>query len=868
MLQLGSRASLAVLLSPVIAAASLIAGCAGPDAAGPTAAASMGTTQTFSLSLPQQDSSPDTGGAMALPLYHLGPVDLAEPEDRDRLDRKGSAAFGPHRQSVTRQMSQLSTRRLTKSAMDSMERTGSAPSMSMALSADATPMATGAVVATYTPAQIRAAYALPALPAVGSSLTSAQAAQLGAGQTIYIVDAQHDPNVAAELSTFSTKFGLPACTATTLTPATSLPLAAAPTGSCSLVVAYASATGVLTATPPAFDAGWATEIALDVQWAHATAPLARIVLIEAPDASLNSLLAAVRLANGMGPGIVSMSFGAAEGNWTASVDTAFAGTGMSYFAAAGDSGAAVNWPAVSTRVVAVGGSSLSWSGTSPRREVVWNLSGGARSLYVAAPAWQSGAVPGMLTTGSRAVSDVAFNADPATGQYVVTIAPGSTTPGWVSAGGTSLAAPQWAGIAAIANATRALAGQARLGAPHTQLYALAAQATTYARAFADITSGSNGSCGTCSAGTGYDLPTGLGTPNVTDLLGSLAGPAPAAAPVVLAGNVSGTSGTPLSFPVTVTAANAVSLSLLSAPAGVTVSTAGVVSWAAPTTGTYSVVVYARDTVNGLTGQGSYTVSIAAPLPPVVTAATLSATAGTAFNYAVQVVAPNAVTYTLGAAPTGLAVSTAGVLTWTSPVAGSYPFSVVARDTRTGLTGQASFTLTVAPPRPPVIAAATVSGIAGRALTYSVSATAANPLTFSLSGAPAGLAIDANGLLSWSAPVAGKYSVTVTVKDRVTGLSASAVLSLTIVPAGPVLSATTLSGAVGRLLTGSISFSDATSTSLSFTISGVPSGMSLGLSGSAISISWTPPVAGTWSLSVSARDGNGLTSTLVVPVTVK
>ena len=115
----------------------------------------------------------------------------------------------------------------------------------------------------------------------------------------------------------------------------------------------------MTAAAPAYESGWATEIALDVQWAHATAPLARIVLIEAADASLNSLLGGVKLANAMGAGAVSMSFGANEGNYTASVDAAFTGAGMTYLAATGDWGAAVSWPSVSPKVLAVGGTSLS-----------------------------------------------------------------------------------------------------------------------------------------------------------------------------------------------------------------------------------------------------------------------------------------------------------------------------------------------------------------------------------------------------------------------------------------------------------------------------------------------------------------------------
>ena len=234
----------------------------------------------------------------------------------------------------------MSSQRLTVQALESARRVRA---LAVASGGAVTPAATGGAASTYSPAQIRAAYSLPTLPAAGTVLTASQAAQLGAGQTIYIVDAQHDPNVAAELAAFNQKFGLPACATRTISPGAALPLAAASTtAGCEIAVVYGTAVGTMTPAAPAYDAGWATEIALDVQWAHATAPLARIVLIEAPDASLNSLLGAVKLANAMGPGSVSMSFGGGEGSWTSSVDSAFAGTGMTYLAATGDSGAAVS----------------------------------------------------------------------------------------------------------------------------------------------------------------------------------------------------------------------------------------------------------------------------------------------------------------------------------------------------------------------------------------------------------------------------------------------------------------------------------------------------------------------------------------------
>lgn len=374
----------------------------------------------------------------------------------------------------------------------------------------------------YTPAQIRAAYNMPALPAPGAALTQAQAAALGAGQTIYVIDAFHDPYIAQELAAFNTRFGLPACSVTVLGPTRALPLAGASTVGCELLVAASTAAGGISATAPAYDYGWATEIALDVQWAHATAPLARLVLIEAQDSSLASLVGAIKLANNMGPGVVSMSFGGKEGNWTDLLDSLFASDSMTYLAATGDNGPQVDWPAVAPRVLAVGGTTLRFSGAGERIETSWSSTGGGFSAYTPTPGYQSAAVPGVGGKAFRGVADVAMNADPATGQYVARIEPGATQPVWISAAGTSLATAQWAGVMAVANAQRALGGKPPLGAPHALLYeSIASRPGDYFSAFSDVTAGSNGACSHCGAAAGYDTLTGLGTPKVEGLIALL-----------------------------------------------------------------------------------------------------------------------------------------------------------------------------------------------------------------------------------------------------------------------------------------------------------------------------------------------------------
>jgi subtilase family serine protease len=537
----------------------------------------------------------------------------------------------------------------------------------------------------------------------------------------------------------------------------------------------------MTSAVPAYDSGWASEISLDVQWAHATAPLARIVLIEASDASINNLLGGIKLANAMGPGAVSMSFGALEGSWTSSVDGAFTGNNMTYLAATGDSGAAVSWPAVSTKVIAVGGTSLTYSGTGTRSETVWSGTGGGTSLYTPKPSYQSTAVPGMGAYRGRTVADVAFNADPYTGQYVALMAPGSTTVKWMSMGGTSLATPQWAGLIAIANATRALSAKAALGSPHAILYGqIATVPGTYASAFADITQGLNGTCAICISTVGYDMPSGLGTPNVSSLVNALAGVA--TPPLVSSASISGKLGSALTFTASVTAPNAVTYTLTGAPSGMGISSAGIVSWATPVAGTYSVTVTAKDTKTNLSGQGVYTVTIAAQSSPAVATATVSGKPAVALSFTVSVTASNPVTYTLTNAPSGMSIAGTGVVSWAKPVLGTYSVTVSAKDSKTSLSGQGVYTVKIANTGPVMTAPAT-AGVAGKALSGTISITdpGATSLSISIADAPLGMRFSTSGLTmtySWASPVVGSYKLKVSVVDNL-GLSAQTTVAVTV-----------------------------------------------------------------------------------------
>jgi hypothetical protein len=779
-----------------IATSMALAACGAGDPATPSGGASDDAERSASpegvataatiLDLVPEALAPEDAERIVQPAFHLAPALPEPPSDVDAIAADASADRAPATTTVPAGLEDLPTGRLTAAAIkDAIAALPSAP-----IGKDLSSVLRPKTVSTYTPAQIRAAYGLPALPAspaAYATLGAAQAAQYGAGQTIYVVNAHHNPNVVTELAAFNAKFGLPPCTARVLPTTQSRPLPAPTPRACELAVVHATVDGAIAATPPSYDAGWATETALDVQWAHAIAPLARIVLVQAVDARVGSLVAAIRLANAFGPGVVSMSFGGAEGPWTASVESTFTAPGMTYLAATGDSGVQVNWPSVSPNVLAVGGTSLTYSGSGPRAETGWSLSGGGVSAYVPAPAYQAPTVPGLGSLARRSVADVAFNADPSTGQFVVTIAPGSTTQNWISAGGTSLSTPQWAGLVAIANATRALSARAPLGVPHAMLYGpIASVPGTYASVFADVVRGAHGPCASCAARIGYDSLGGLGTPNASALVQALAGATPPPAPpAVTSATIAGQVGSALSFTVSAKSPNAPTWSLSGAPSGMTVGAPGVVTWPKPVAGTFPVTVIARDPVTGLSGSGVYTVVVAAPRAPVVSAATVDAKAGVALSYTVAVSGPNAVTWTLAGAPAGMGIGANGVLAWSRPVAGTFPVTVTARDTVTGLSGSAVVTIRVAaaPTAGLSITAAPMSGSAGRALTgtIAVSAPGASSVQVSIAGVPLGMGFSISGTTitaNWPSPRVGTYALAVSVRDSL-GRSAQATVPVTI-----------------------------------------------------------------------------------------
>ena len=319
---------------------------------------------------------------------------------------------------------------------------------------DATSSPTG-----LSPAAIKSAYNFP---------TSSTA---GAGMTIAIVDAFNDPSAESDLAVFSSTFNLPACTTS---------------NGCFTKVNQTGGTKY-----PRTNSGWALEISLDVQWVHAIAPGAKILLVEASTNSFSNLLAAEDYASAHSK-YVSNSWGGGEFSGEATYDSHFARTGVSFFASAGDSGLPAQYPSASPNLISVGGTTLNFSGSTFTSESGWSGGGGGCSAYETAnPAQSSFSEYGQANCGGmRATPDVSLDADPASGVSVYDTTSYNGQTGWFVVGGTSASSPMWA-------ARSAVSGQAV-----NARYVYANNIT-----FRDITVGNNGA----SCLVGYDLCTGRGS---------------------------------------------------------------------------------------------------------------------------------------------------------------------------------------------------------------------------------------------------------------------------------------------------------------------------------------------------------------------
>jgi subtilase family serine protease len=331
----------------------------------------------------------------------------------------------------------------------------------------------------FTPDQIRRGYGFDQIPSKGR------------GQTIAIVDAFDHPDIENDLKVFNKAFNLPACT----------------TQNGCFKKIYASGSN------PGTDPFWAFEIALDVEWAHAIAPEAKILLVEAAGQTLDDLLAAVDVAVAYKPQptTVSMSWGGSEFATEVTEDSHFIvkNRKVTFFAAAGDSGRGVMYPAASPYVMGVGGTSLRLDKDGNYlTETPWSRSGGGLSSVEPEPLYQSTFPIPNNPQHMRGTPDIAYVGDPTTGVAIYDSIPFQNSTGWSEVGGTSVGPPQWAALFAIANSMRA-GGSPLIGSGGILYDAAKRQPSD----FHDVTQG--------RAQPGYDYVTGLGSPQANNLIPTL-----------------------------------------------------------------------------------------------------------------------------------------------------------------------------------------------------------------------------------------------------------------------------------------------------------------------------------------------------------
>jgi hypothetical protein len=407
------------------------------------------------------------------------------------------------------------------------------------------------------PADLRSAYALPSSG--------------GSGQTIAIVDAYDDPNAESDLATYRSQYGLPPCTSA---------------NGCFRKVNQTGGNSL-----PRPDAGWAMEESLDLDMASAICPNCRILLVEANRPYTSDLGTAVNTAVKLGAKYVSNSYGGSESSSDPIFDTSyFNHPGVAITVSSGDDGYGTEYPAASRYVTAVGGTRLSRAANARGwSESAWSGAGSGCSTYDTKPAWQK-------DTGCprRAIADVSAVADPNTG---VAIYDTYQEGGWMVIGGTSASAPIIAGVYALT------------GPPPSGTYA-ASLPYGHAGALFDVTSGSSGTCNPaylCTAGPGYDGPTGLGSPNGLGAFGGAGGGNTVT--VTNPGNQASTVGAPANLQIHATDSapgQTLTYSASGLPAGLTIDPAtGLISGKPTTTGISTVTVSARDTTNA-TGSTSFT----------------------------------------------------------------------------------------------------------------------------------------------------------------------------------------------------------------------------------------------------------------------
>ncbi|MHB8659688.1 MAG: S53 family peptidase [Solirubrobacteraceae bacterium] len=334
------------------------------------------------------------------------------------------------------------------------------------------------------PSQIQSAYKLSGLNA--------------GGRTVAIVDAYDDPNAASDLATFRSTYGLAPCTTA---------------NGCFRKVNQIGSTSPL----PAGDTGWGEEESLDLDAVSSACPTCHILLVEANSANTSDLVAAEgTAATSAGVVSVSNSYGGAEDSTILAADSHYNHSGVAITASSGDSGYGVSWPASSQYVTGVGGTTLSAASTARGwSETAWSGAGSGCSAYESKPSWQHDS-----GCAKRTVADVSADADPNSGlgvfdtynscgggelcDLLIQLGLAQGLDGWAQVGGTSLSSPLVASVYALAG--------------NTSQVVYGSYPYAHAAGLFDVTSGSNGTCSApylCTAGPGYDGPTGLGTPDGT-----------------------------------------------------------------------------------------------------------------------------------------------------------------------------------------------------------------------------------------------------------------------------------------------------------------------------------------------------------------
>lgn len=374
----------------------------------------------------------------------------------------------------------------------------------------AQPAFTGTTPSGETPASLSCIYqtwagnisGCPITPPSGSSYS----APSGGTHVIAIVDAYDYPTAASDFQTFSDKFGLPSgneCGANGNSPCFTKVLA--------------------TNSKIRSNCSWAQEEALDIEWAHAMAPYAQIILVEAASNSNTNLMDAVQVATNLvaqaGGGEVSMSWGSSESSTQSTYDGYFIGKGVTYVASSGDTGGKVIWPSTSPNVVSAGGTTVNRSSSGAfTGETTWSDAGGGPSKYEFWPSYQSDiSTLATLLQGFRGTPDLSFDANPSTGVSVYDSTSCQGYSGWMVFGGTSVAAPSLSGIF---NLSGNFSGNNSIQTNLYQNYSSVSNGgnDTYTTPFYDVTFGT---AGTYSASKDWDYATGIGSDRgLTGMTGS------------------------------------------------------------------------------------------------------------------------------------------------------------------------------------------------------------------------------------------------------------------------------------------------------------------------------------------------------------